>query len=124
MLCRKDIEATSGFRCQRNQQVEKGGATSGKVRSNKWKKDGQQVENDIATGGIVRNATSGYSQITRQNSPARQPDSQTARYPDSQIARQPDGWVQPGNQEVGKLESWKVVRKLERQKVEKQFKIG
>ena len=45
--------------------MEKGGATSGKVRSNKWKKDEQQVENDIATGGIVRNATSGSSQIAR-----------------------------------------------------------
>ena len=102
---------------QRNQQVEKGGATSGKVRSNKWKKDEQQVESGIATGGIVRNATSGSSQIARQNSPARQPDSQTARYPDSQIARQPDGWVQPGNQEVGKLESCQEVGKVESWKV-------
>ena len=42
--------------------MEKGGATSGKVRSNKYK---QQVESGIATGGNVRSATSGSSQIAR-----------------------------------------------------------
>ena len=45
--------------------MEKHGATSGKVRSNKWKKDEQQVENGITTGRIERNATSGSSQIAR-----------------------------------------------------------
>lgn len=45
--------------------MEKDGATSGKVRSNKWKKSEQQVENDIAKGGVVRNATGGSSHIAR-----------------------------------------------------------
>ena len=33
-------------------------------------------------------------------------------------------WLKPGNQEVGKLEIWKVVRKLERWKVGKWSNIG
>ena len=45
--------------------MEKGGATSGKSRSNKWKKDEQQVERGIATGGNVKIATSGSSKIAR-----------------------------------------------------------
>ena len=75
-------------------------ATSGFRGINKWKKDEQQVERGIATGGNVK-STSGSSQIARQIG----------------LARQPDGLVQPGSQEVGKLEYWKVVRKLESWKV-------
>ena len=62
-------KSTSGFGVQQvgniRQQVEKGSTTSGKVRSNKWKKDEQQVENGITTGRIMKNATSGSSQIAR-----------------------------------------------------------
>ena len=45
--------------------MEKGGATSGKSRSNKWKKDEQQVEKGIATGRNVKIATSGSRQILK-----------------------------------------------------------
>ena len=45
--------------------MEKGGATSGKSRSNKWKKDEQQVEKGITTDGNVKIATSGSSQVDK-----------------------------------------------------------
>ena len=55
--------------------MEKGGATSGKSRSNRWKQDEQQVENGIAIGGNGNSATSGLSQPDG----IVQPESQRAR---------------------------------------------
>ena len=61
MIYRKDKEE------EEKQPVDLEESTSGKRRSNKWKeqdiwkKDEQQMESGIATGGNVKSATSGSS---------------------------------------------------------------
>ena len=53
MICRKDKEATSGFRGinkwkKDEQHVERAGATGRNRMSNRWRMESQQVEMDIA----------------------------------------------------------------------------